>query len=806
MKPSRSEPRPLPQGQMAPVTLPVPLDPVAGPGEALQMAAWLVIGTIVIGLLYFGQDVLIPLAIAFLISFALSPLVRLLVRAGLPQLVAVTLVMLALMAFLAGLALLIASQVSVLSAELPAYQSTIRMKIAELGQQMEGPGLFDGVMQTITTVQDQLATAFQDTPSGVEDPQPVTVVGDGPSPFATAMTYLAPALAPLATLGIVVVFVFLVLLDRGDIRDRLIRLLGGNLHRTTDALEEAGRRISKYLLMQLVVNVTYGIPMAIGLWAIGVPGWILWGTLAAIMRFIPYVGPMLSAIFPLALAFAVDPGWHMVLMALALIVFLELVSNNVIEPLLYGTSTGLSALSLIAAATFWTALWGPVGLILSTPLTVCLLVIGRNLPQLAFFDTLLGSTPALDLPTRIYQRLIADDPDEAYEIAADTIRLSSVTAFYDETGMEVLRQATDDFHANARAEHRLRVIEGMDQLLDDLEEDHPVPDAPAHPPRVACIGGKWQVDAISARMLVHALALSEVPAVVRPTGAATARYIDRLDLDGFDTVVLTYFSRDPAVSARNFVRRLRRRWPHLRIVLAFWNVSATDADTARADMLGADQIVLSLDEAVQRVTLAQAAATPAAATPVDAADEAARVEALSGIGVLDGHAREDLDEMAARAADAFDVSLAFIAVADAEAEYIVGQNMDLPSEKVHQPSEMIRLPRPQGLLAEVMATGETLVVEDAEHDARFSDHPTMRLWKGRFYVATPLRTADDHVIGALCLMDDSPREIADGDLDLLDKIAADVIAHLTQDEPVEPEPRQPVQPDPRALLGQRVPE
>lgn len=232
-------------------------------------------------------------------------------------------------------------------------------------------------------------------------------------------------------------------------------MLGGNLHRSTDAMEEAGSRISKYLLMQLLVNVSYGIPMALGLWLIGVPGWILWGTLAALMRFIPYVGPMLSAAFPIALSFAVDPGWTMVLLTIALILSLELVSNNIVEPMLYGTSTGLSAMSLIAAATFWTALWGPVGLILSTPLTVCLLVIGRNLPALGFLETLLGSAPALDISTRIYQRLLANDPEEAIEIAGEAIDASSVPEFYHAHGIGVLRQASADFLEHARAERML---------------------------------------------------------------------------------------------------------------------------------------------------------------------------------------------------------------------------------------------------------------------------------------------------------------------------------------------------------------
>jgi predicted PurR-regulated permease PerM len=239
----------------------------------------------------------------------------------------------------------------------------------------------------------------------------VELVPTSQTPFEQAFTWLARLLEPLTVAGIILIFVFLALIDRTDLRDRLLRLLGGNVHRSTESMEEAGARVSKYLVMQIAVNVSYGVPMALGLWFIGIPGALLWGCMAAVLRFVPYLGPLISAIFPIALAFATDTGWSMVLWTIVLILFLELVSNNIVEPLLYGSSTGLSAISLITAAMFWTALWGPVGLILSTPLTVCLLVLGRNLPQLHFLDTLLGSTPVLDLPTRIYQRLIANDPD-----------------------------------------------------------------------------------------------------------------------------------------------------------------------------------------------------------------------------------------------------------------------------------------------------------------------------------------------------------------------------------------------------------
>jgi hypothetical protein len=385
--------------------------------------------------------------------------------------------------------------------------------------------------------------------------------------------WLGRVLEPLATAGIVLVFVILALLDRTDLRDRLLRILGGNLHRSTDAIEDAGRRISRYLLMQLVVNTTFAIPLALGLWLIGVPGALLWGVVAAVLRFVPYLGALISAVFPLALAFAVDPGWHMVLWTLALIAGLELVSNNIVEPMLYGTSTGLSAISLIAAATFWTALWGPVGLILSTPLTVCLLVLGKTLPQLQFLDTLLGSVPVLSPAERIYQRLLAGDVDEATEIAEGEIKTLAMIPFYDSVGIAVLRLAHDDYGRQATAAHRLRVAEGMEALLEELREEHAAADAMASSPKVVCIGGKWEIDAIAAEMLAHAFALEGIPAQTRRIAHVTTGSVARLDLDAAPVVCINYFSSEPDSAARQFGRRLRQRWPELKIVTVLWTVS-----------------------------------------------------------------------------------------------------------------------------------------------------------------------------------------------------------------------------------------
>src|SRR5690606_9669336 len=268
------------------------------------------------------------------------------------------------------------------------------------------PGVFERAMRTFDAVESEISGKDPEEEKGnvagaeapvtppievpipssekkPEEPPPpplVQIQERPPTPMQQAAAWLGRIGEVIGTAGIVLLFLVLILLGRNDLRDRMLRLMGGNLHRSTDAMSEASTRISRYLAMQLVVNVTYAVPMTIGLWLIGVPGAILWGVVAAVMRFVPYVGPVISAMFPLLLAFATDPGWDVLLWTIGLILVLELISNNVIEPWLYGASTGLSTISLISAALFWTALWGPIGLLLSTPLTVCLLVLGRHLP------------------------------------------------------------------------------------------------------------------------------------------------------------------------------------------------------------------------------------------------------------------------------------------------------------------------------------------------------------------------------------------------------------------------------------------
>lgn len=762
--------------------------------------------TIILAALYFGRGVLMPLALALLLSFALNPAVSWLRRIGLPQVVAVSAVMVIVLCLLAGFGLTLGAQVRALSEQLPTYQTTIRDKLTTLRDTLKAPGMFDGVLKTLGTIETEVDTPATQS-STAPDVQRVEVTPAPESAMKQAMTWLARSAEPLATAGIVFVFVFLALLDSRDIRDRFLRIFGGNLYRSTDALDEAGARISKYLLMQLLVNVSYGAPLALGLWVIGVPGALLWGSVAAAMRFIPYVGPAISSIFPLALAFAVDPSWSMVLWTLGLIVFLELVSNNIVEPLLYGASTGLSAIALIAAATFWTALWGPIGLILSTPLTVCLLVIGRHLPQLQFLHVLLGSEPALDVPTRIYQRLIAGDVDEVIEIAEAEIKESSERAFYDDIGLKVLRLASEDHADVASAEHRLRIVSGMDDLLDELADQN-LPDTQPVPVRetVICIGGKWEVDAIAARMLANALRHEGVAAASRPAASINAEYVANLDLEGVALVCLSYFSPEPALPARHFCRRLRRKWPDLRIVLAFWNGPDELLTDEAVERLGADQVATSMTEAVHRIQqmLGPGAALEYKPAPIPE-DDARRVAALHATGVLDGHAREELDAMAKRAADVFDTGFAMISLIDTDREIVAGKSGTLPRSLVDDSGPMQSMSREQSVCGHVVAAGETLVVPDAERDPRFADNPAIDLRDVRFYAGAPLRTEDGFVLGTLCIVDPKPRVLEESEIELLERMAADVTELITS-RPAQYQPDEVDGTAPNsATLGQPVP-
>jgi hypothetical protein len=439
---------------------------------------------------------------------------------------------------------------------------------------------------------------------------------------------IEPLLKPLATTGLVMIFVIFILLQREDLRDRLIRLAGvRDLQRTTKALDDAAMRVSRYLLMQTIVNTSYAVPIGIGLWLIGVPNPILWGMLAMLLRFVPYIGPIIAALFPLALSVAVDPGWTMLAWTAALFVTVELIINNLVEPWLYGSSTGLSALAIILAATFWTWLWGPIGLLLSTPLTSCVVVLGRHVPQLQFLDIAFGNRPVLAPEERFYQRMLAGNPVEAAHHAEEFLKEKPLSAYYDEVAIRGLALAQYDFQDGALDEGRTTTIkETIDELVDDLSDhndlqpkakqdnaeeavsDRPrVLDPETHAPGwrdrpVLCVSSRGDLDEAAAVLLAQLLEKHDIGARVLSCRATAPERLRSLDTTGVAMVCVSYLDSQGLTHARYLVRRLRRKLPEAKILVGFWTMTAEDA--SRRDPIegtGADLSALSLQQAVAQV-------------------------------------------------------------------------------------------------------------------------------------------------------------------------------------------------------------
>jgi predicted PurR-regulated permease PerM len=618
----------------APRRLDVP--PVSGGGNSGMKTAAIIV--VVIAALYFGREVFVPIALSILLSFALAPPVRWLRRIHVPRILAVISVVALAFAALAAFSMVVAWQVADLAQSLPSYQRNIEAKIDSFRDAPPGGALFDRATSMIRDLgrkieeQAEDAEAVEETGAPAPAPIPVQVQEPDLGPMELVQTIVGPLVGPLATFGIVIVFVIFMLLKREDLRDRLIRLAGAqDLSRTTDALDDAAHRVGHYLLMQLVVNVTYGLPVAIGLWFIGVPNPLLWGLLATVLRFVPYVGPIISAFFPLALAIAVDPGWETLVWTGGLLIVIELISNNAVEPWLYGASTGLSPVAIIAAAIFWTWLWGPIGLLLSTPLTVCLVVLGQHVPQLAFLDVLFGSEPVLTPVQTLYQRLLGHDPDEATERAEEFLEQHSFVAYLDEVAIPALAMAENDRARGVLDDDRRAVIaasamEVIDNLAEhDLNRRAPTdvdPKDPATPPETAdaalrkpepdmqippdrpivCAGTRGNLDEVAAAMLGQALEDHGATVRVLPCDALQSSQLGALDLDQSSVMVLSYMNVDSLAHARFLIRRLRRRFPNVCIMLGLWTF--TPELMARRDPIaatGADRVATTIADALEQI-------------------------------------------------------------------------------------------------------------------------------------------------------------------------------------------------------------
>jgi predicted PurR-regulated permease PerM len=586
----------------------------------------------VIAALYLAREVLIPITLAILLSFLLAPIVELLGRMRLGRVPAVLLAVIMALAVMTGFGGVIGSQLAQLASNIPQYSVTIERKLDTV--RAYTIGRLDRFVGSLGH-QSESAAAGAHAPASssagtIPQSASPTVAAPETSPLALAERYLSPALLPLATVGIVFVVAIFVLLQREDLRDRLIRLFGAtDLHRTTAALDDAARRLSKYFLTQLAINAAFGLVLGVGLYFIGVPNPVLWGMLSALLRFVPYIGSFIAAALPIALAAGVDPGWSMAIWTAALYITVELLVGHAVEPMVYGHSTGLSPLAVVVAAIFWSWLWGPIGLILSMPLTLCLVVLGRHVERLEFIEVLLGDRPALTPVESFYQRILAGDADEAQDQAELLLKERSLSSYYDEVAVRGLQLAAEDAQRGVlHLEQLERVKNTIKELVAELaanddrepapegsdDADVPPPpdgrDLPKAPPPgdtaqeheglILCVAGKGPLDEAASAMLAQLLGKHGLGATTVPHEATSRELVASLDVSGVTMVCISYLHISGAPShLRYLIQRLKRKLPHAPILVGLWpsEDEVLKEERVRA-MIGADYYATSLRQAV----------------------------------------------------------------------------------------------------------------------------------------------------------------------------------------------------------------
>jgi len=770
---------------------------------ALTAMAYVVLGTFVVGALYVGKDILIPLALAALLTFLLSPLVSIFER-WVGRVASVLLIVLVLLAAVTAGGWVLTQQVIDLATKLPDYQQNIHHKLQSL--QMPSTGRFGRTSKAIQELEkDFPGSSGKDAaahgsgrseadshPDGAGSPgpsatkpMPVEIVTPADESARMVGGMASRMLGPFGTGALVLLLVIFMLLKREDVRGRLIRLIGqGHISSTTRAMEDAGTRVSRYLLMQLLVNFGFGTFIAIGLLFIGVPNAILWGILAAVLRFVPYIGTWIAAALPFTLSLAASSGWKMPLLALGLFVVLDLSISNAIEPLLYGSSTGVSSIALILAAVFWTWLWGTVGLVMATPLTVCLVVMGRHVPKLQFLSVLLSDEDALSRTEECYHRLLAGDLNGASRLSEKHLKEGTLGSLYDTILLPVVVEAEKDFAAGRLdEEQRTAVEQGLRDIITDNEnlqqKDVPTPSA-AVTVHVACLPARTDRDEIAGAMLTQILQQGAFAAMNVPGKLTTGEAIGEVEKEHPDAVVISVVPPSTVIHARFLCAKLRARFSKLKIVVCLIGLPEAGEDASeRLRAAGADDVVSSLEETV--ALLARYSALLAQETLLtQPGDETNRLLELDRLNLIDSPPDPDLDRITARLARMFDMPIALISFVSKDRQFFKSQ-FGLENELAEARSTS----RDVSVCAEVVATNDILVVEDLARDRRFANNALLNEKGLRFYAGTPLRGTNGEPLGSLCVLDHTPRRFGEHERRVLTVTAdevMDVILHRTSGE------------------------
>ena len=566
-------------------------------GRSGNLPSLFILPTLVLAIasLYWAQAFLIPIALSILLTFLLTPVADALEQTGSGRLPSVIFIVVLTFSLLTAIGWLVTLQLTSVANELPTYRINIRQKIADIRGAGKG-----GALEKIRETAEEMKEEFSKDEPATAQPKPrdVVVQAEESSTFWPLPLATAPLLERLAAGGLVIVLVIFMLIRRENLRNRLIRLVGyGRLTVTTKALEEAGQRISRYLLMQSIINASFGITLGIALYLIGLPYALLWGFLAAVLRFIPYVGPVAAAILPTALSLAVFQGWAWPIIVIALIVVLELINNMVLEPLLYGESAGVSDIGILVAVAFWTWLWGPVGLILATPLTVCVVVVSKYMPQLDFIAILMSDEPAMKADISYYQRLLASDQDEAAEIVEKHLKSHPLEQIYDDVMVPALNYVKRDFNLGRLAESDQQfVFEATREILDELDDLKPensslvsesaesitavdaIPRAATPKVRILGCPVRDEGDELALLMLRQLLDPGRYEIEILADELLAAEIVDQIAARSPALICLASLPPGGLAQTRYLCKRLRARFPDIKLLVGRWGSRIDDND------------------------------------------------------------------------------------------------------------------------------------------------------------------------------------------------------------------------------------
>jgi predicted PurR-regulated permease PerM len=565
---------------------------------------------LVVAALYFAKAVLIPFALAMLVSFLLAPLVLRLQRWRLSRVMAVIVAVLLVFVVSSVTSWLVAGQVRDVTANLIEYRHNIHAKLATLRGAVATP--VETAMKSVNDLGADFVAPAE--PATAAAPiQTVRIAEPVRGPLQILSDAAGPAADVLMTAAMVLLFAFVMLLRREDLSDRFIRIVGpGQILVTTRALEEASRKVSSYLWRLLLLNGMHGLAIGIGLALIGVPNAMLWGLLSAILRFIPYIGPWIAAAFPVLASLATSPGWSQPMLTIAMFALLELISNNLLEPWIYGAGTGISPLAILVSTLFWTWLWGPVGLVLSTPLTVCLVVMGKYVPQLQFLHLLFGDGPGLSPPSRLYQRLIAGDEDQAWLVLRSEMDQKALHEVYDAVVLPALSMAERDRQRGALDEvAEARIEATMKLLLDEAGDLRAGADASSEATaapvrsdalRVLCIPARGTSDALAASMLRQVLEREGAHVEVSSIAELSGETLNVLASHAVDIVCISAVPPSTFMHVRYLCKRIASRFPNLPIIAGVWTLELETQELAdRLPILAGVCVAKSLGEARTQV-------------------------------------------------------------------------------------------------------------------------------------------------------------------------------------------------------------